>query len=410
MTNKTLIEYAKNNGLTPLAWFEINYPTYAVKIKYKYPTSDPADFRDRALLQMIDLGVPYSTACSLLLVTDPYQTILQRFKSDDPGPQLVHFDKLLNRLALTPIGRQRIEQIELARDGVSCCFIDGFTGNPFPIDVVENLKDRFECNEIYNIPGGIYPFNANIEHQIAELNARVNDGKGINYQKRLDIPEKARETSMTSLGPKWMRNLSIGIFGNGTEVVRKIFCDDRANPISPFGWLENINTFKLDGNVRSKKFIYVIDNSDSTNVFVNNSNDLNQLILSTIRTEYGAEFVKGINLTWNPETSQFRIFINSIDETTRNRVRMLSTIENGIMSIKLTGMTGSMFIEVKASEIINSLGHLRNKIDKSDHDWHEIIDMVRKEYPNNWRQTLIAIDRHDLVFRHDIEQFTKYGK
>ena len=410
MTNKTLIEYAKNNGLTPLAWFEINYPTYAVKVKYKYPTSDPADFRDRALLQMIDLGVPYSTACSLLLVTDPYQTILQRFKSNDPGPQLVHFDRMLNRLALTPIGRQRIEQIELARDGVSCCFIDGFTGDPFPIDVVENLKDRFECNEIYNIPGGIYPFNANIEHQIAELNARVNDGKGRNYQKRLDIPEKARETSMTSLGPKWMRNLSIGIFWNGTEVVRKIFCDDRANPISPFGWLENINTFKLDGNVRSGKFVYVIDNSDSTNVFVNNSNDLNQLILSTIRTEYGAEFVKEINLTWNPETSQFQIFINSIDKTTRNRSRMLSTIENGIMSIKLTGMTGSMFIEVKASEIINSLGHLRNKIDKSDHDWHEMIDMVRKDYPNNWRQTLIAIDRHDLVFRHDIEQFIKYGK
>lgn len=410
MTNNTLIEYAKTNGLTPLAWFEVNYPTYAVKVKYKYPTSDPADFRDRALLQMIDLGVPYSTACSLLLVTDPYQSILQRFKSDEPGPQLVYFDKMLNQLALTPIGRQRIEQIELARDGVSCCFIDGFTGKPFPIDVVNNLKDRFECNEIYNIPGGIYPFNANIEHKIVELNAKLNDGKGRNYQKRLDIPEKSRETSMTLLGPKWMKNLSIGIFWNGTEVVRKIFCDDRSNPISTFGWLENINTFKLDGNVRSNKFVYVIDKSDSTNVFVNNSADLNQLILSTIGTEYGTEFVKGISLTWNPEMSQFQISINSIDETTRNRTRMLSIIENGIMSIKLTGMTGSLFIEVKASEIINSLGHLRNKIDKSGHDWHEIIDMIRKDYPDNWRQTLNAIDRHDLVFRHDIEQFIKYGK
>lgn len=410
MTNNTLIEYAKTNGLTPLAWFEVNYPTYAVKVKYKYPTSDPADFRDRALLQMIDIGVPYSTACSLLLVTDPYQSILQRFKSDEPGPQLVYFDKMLNQLALTPIGRQRIEQIELARDGVSCCFIDGFTGKPFPIDVVNNLKDRFECNEIYNIPGGIYPFNANIEHKIVELNAKLNDGKGRNYQKRLDIPEKSRETSMTLLGPKWMKNLSIGIFWNGTEVVRKIFCDDRSNPISTFGWLENINTFKLDGNVRSNKFVYVIDKSDSTNVFVNNSADLNQLILSTIGTEYGTEFVKGISLTWNPEMSQFQISINSLDETTRNRTRMLSIIENGIMSIKLTGMTGSLFIEVKASEIINSLGHLRNKIDKSGHDWHEIIDMIRKDYPDNWRQTLNAIDRHDLVFRHDIEQFIKYGK
>ena len=65
MTDAIFIEYAKTNGLIPFAWFEINYPTYAVKVKYKYPTSDPADFRDRALLQMIDRGMPYSTACSL---------------------------------------------------------------------------------------------------------------------------------------------------------------------------------------------------------------------------------------------------------------------------------------------------------------------------------------------------------
>lgn len=410
MTDTTFIEYAQANRMTPLAWFEVNYPAYAVKVKYKYPTSDPADFRDRALLQMIDLGMPYSTACSLLMVADPHQTILQRFKSDTPGPQLVHFDKILNRLALTPIGRQRIEQIELARDGVSCCFIDGFTGNPFPIDIVNNLKDRFKCNEVHNIPGGMYPFEANIEHQIAELNARINDGKGRNYQKRLGIPENARETAMTSLGPKWMRNLAIGIFLNGTEIVRKIFCDDNANAISPFGWFEKINYFKLDGNIKSKKFGYVIDTSDSANAFVNNSPDLNQLMLSSIEIEYGKEFVKGINLTWNPEMSNFKVFINSIDEVTRNRSRMLSIIESGIMSIKLTGMTGTLFIEVEASESINSLGHLRNKIDKSCNDWLEIIDKIRKDYPNNWRQTLIAIDRHDLVFRHDIEQFIKYGK
>lgn len=410
MTDTTFIEYAQANRMTPLAWFEVNYPAYAVKVKYKYPTSDPADFRDRALLQIIDLGMPYSTACSLLMVADPHQSILQRFKSDNPGPQLVHFDKMLNRLALTPIGRQRIEQIELARDGVSCCFIDGFTGKPFPIDVVNNLKDRFKCNEVYNIPGGIYPFEANIEHQIAELNARINDGKGRNYQKRLGIPENARETAMTSLGPKWMRNLAIGIFLNGTEIVRKIFCDDNANAISPFGWLEKINYFKLDGNIKSKKFGYVIDKSDSANAFVNISPDLNQLMLSSIETEYGKEFIKGINLTWDPEMSNFKVFINSIDEVTRNRSRMLSIIENGIMSVKLAGMTGTLFIEVKASESINSLGHLRNMIDKSGNDWLEIIDKIRKEYPNNWRQTLIAIDRHDLVFRHDIEQFIKYGK
>ncbi len=411
MTNKTFIDYAKAKGLTPFAWFEVNYPTYAVKVKYKYPTSDPADFRDRALLQMIDLGVPYSTACSLLMVTDPHQSILHRFKSDTWEPQLVHFDQVLNRLALTPIGRQRVEQIELARNGVSCCFIDGFTGDPFPVDVVDNLKDRFDCIEVYSIPGGIYPFDANIEHKIAELNARINDGKGRKYQKRLGIPEKARETSMTSLGPKWMRNLSIGIFLKGTEVVRKIFCDDRDNPISPFGWLENnINYFKLDGSVRSNRFFYLIDKSNDTSLFVNGSTDLNQLILSSIEKEYGTEFIRQISLTRHPETSQIQIFISNIDETTRNRSRVLSRIENGFMSIQLQGMTGSMFIEVKASESINNLGHLRNKIDRSDQDWHEIIDMVKKDYPNNWRQTLIAIDRHDLVFRHDIEQFINYGK
>ena len=410
MTDAIFIEYAKTNGLIPFAWFEVNYPTYAVKVKYKYPTSDPADFRDRALLQMIDRGMPYSTACSLLMVTDPHQSILQRFKSDNPGPQLVHFDNMLNRLALTPIGRQRIEQIELAREGVSCCFIDGFTGKPFPIDVVDNLKDRFECNEIFNNPGGMYPFDANIEHLIMQLDARVNDGKGRNYQKRLGIPEKARETTMTSLGPKWMKNLSIGIFLDGTEIVRKIFCDDKANPISPFGWLKNANYFKLDGSVRSKRFNYIIDKADATNVFVNNSPDLKQLIQSSIGSEYGTEFVKGISLTWDPEISTFQIFVDNIDETTRNRYRMLSIIESGIMPIKLTGMVGSLFIKVKATTSLNDLGHLRNKIDKSGGDWHEIVDMIRKDYPSNWRQTLIAIDRHDLVFRYDTEQFIKYGK
>lgn len=410
MTDKTFMEYAKANGLTPLAWFEICYPAYAVKVKYKYPTSDPADFRDRALLQMIDSGVPYSTACSLLMVADPHQSILQRFKSDSPGPQLVHCDKLLNRPALTPIGKQRIEQIELARDGVKCCFIDGFTGNPFPVDVVESLKDRYECNEIYNMPGGFYPFDADIERRIVELNARVSDGKGRNYQKRLGIPEKARETSMAPLGPKWMRNLSIGIFGDGTEVVRRIFCDDQSNPISPFGWLENVDCFKLDANVKNNRFFYLIDKSNQEDLFVSEPTDLNQLILSSIRKEYGTEFVRHISLTRHPGTSRFQIFINGIDETIRNRFRMFSAIENGIMSIELTGMTGTMFIEVEASETINSLGHLRNKIDKSDQDWHEIIAMVRKDYPDNWRQTLITIDRHDLVFRHDVEEFIKYGK
>lgn len=410
MTNNTFIEYAKANGLTPLAWFEVDYPAYAVKVKYKYPTSDPADFRDRALLQMIDLGMPYPTACSILMVTDPHQTILSRFTSDDPGPQLVHFDKKLNRLGLTPMGKQRVERIELARDGVACCFIDGFTGHPYPIDVANNLKYGYDCKEVYNIPGGIYPFAPNIEQLVAEINAKITDGKGRNYQKRLGIPENALETNITPLGPKWMSNLSIGVFLKGNEIVRKIFCDEKANEISPFGWLENINDFSLNTDSKRQQFFYEKCKSHSTNVLINNSLDLSGLILSAIEKEYGKGFVNGISLTFNQDTSQFRIVINGIDGITRNRSKVLSVIDSGIMPISLTGITGSLFVEVTSSESINKLGHLRKKISKSEHDWHKIIEMVRREYPDNWRQTLIAIDRHDIVFRHDIEQYIKYGK
>lgn len=48
-----------------------------------------------------------------------------------------------------------------------------------------------------------------------ELNARLNDNKGRKYSYRLGIPEKSKETSISLLSPKWMKNLSIGIFLDG---------------------------------------------------------------------------------------------------------------------------------------------------------------------------------------------------
>ena len=33
MNNNVFLEYAESQGLTPLIWFEINYPTFAVKVK-----------------------------------------------------------------------------------------------------------------------------------------------------------------------------------------------------------------------------------------------------------------------------------------------------------------------------------------------------------------------------------------
>ena len=92
------------------------------------------------------------------------------------------------------------------------------------------------------------------------------------------------------------------------------------------------------------------------------------------------------------------------------RSRILSVVEKKNMGIQLRGITGTLFIEVNANDSVNNLALLRKKIELSTQDWHEIIKRVRTEYPNNWRQTLNSIGRHDLIFRYDIENFIKYGK
>ncbi len=410
MNNKIFIDYANTNGLIPLVWFNIDYPAYAIKVRYKYPTSNPTDFRDRALLQLIDLGVPYSTVCSLLMVNDPHLAILERFKSDDPGPQLVYFDKMLNRLALTPMGKQWVERIELAKDGVSCCFIDGYTGRPFPIDVINNLEDRIICRDIANnIPGGIYPFEADIDRRISELNAKVSESKEHNYQNRIGIPEKSKETSMSSLGPKWMKNLSIGVFLKDSKVIRKVFCDNQPIAISPFGWLEDVQSCKLTKYTNRKLFAYIKKEPNNPAVFTQvSSEEMIQMIYPSIKKEYNLD-INQISIEMNPETAQCHLFINNIENSTR-RSRLLSLIEKGMMTVPLPGLTGSICMEVKSSDNLMSLGQLRKKINGTNLDWQEIIAMIKNTYPKNWRQTLIAIDRHDLLFRYDVEQFIKYGK
>ena len=411
MNNNVFLEYAESQGLTPLIWFEINYPTFAVKVKYSYPTSDPADFRDRALLQLIDLGMPYATACSILMVNDPHQTILERFKSDTPGPQLVHFDKNLNRLALTPMGKHKVERIELAKEGVACCFIDGFTGTPFPTDVVSGLTDRFNCSDIKNNPNGLYPFDPNVEQRLVELNTKLNDNKGQHYSYKLGIPEKSKETSIRFLSSKWMKNLSIGIFFDGQKVVRQIFCDKSTKPVSPFGWLKNLSAFKLTFSGNNQRFSYVTEEESNTNVFTQNvSSSLRQLYEYSMEKEYGSDFLKSLNLAVDTETGQCTIEIQNIGVTTQNRSKMLSFIEKGLMPISLPGLVGSAFVKVKATPEITNLGHLRNIINHSNADWHQIIDRLKHEYSDNWRKILIDIDRHDLLFRHDVENYIKYGK
>lgn len=406
MNNSIFIEYAKANGLTPVAWFDINYPAYAVKVRYMYPTSNPADFRDRALLQLIDIGIPYPTACAILMIDDPHKSILERFKSD--VPQLVQFDKELNRLALTEIGKQKVERIELARNGVSSCLVDGFTGLPFPKDVVKYLSNGFSWKDASKIPGGVYPFEPAIEQRIIELNTRINEGKGDKYQYRLGIPDKAKETSITSLGTKWMTNLSMGIFLKDSEVVRRIFCNDSANPISPFGWLVNPNILKITPREKTSHFVLKLAEQDKSEVFTGiSSDDLRQMIAEQIKQEYGPEFIKFNEVDANAETGLCILRLNTIDPVAKGRERLLSAVNKGVLSLQLKGMNGSLFVTLQPDSKISALACLRAQIDESIDSWENIISELKEKYPTSWRKTLITIGRHDLLFRHDVTQYIK---
>ena len=406
MNNSTFLEYAEANGLRPVAWFDINYPAYAVKVRYMYPTSNPADFRDRALLQLIDIGVSYPTACAILMIDDPHESILKRFKSD--VPQLVQFDKELNRLALTEIGKLKVERIELARNGVSSCLVDGFTGLPFPKDVVKYLSNGFSWKDASNIPGGIYPFEPAIEQKIIELNTKINECKGDKFQYRLGIPDKAKETSMTPLGTKWMTNLSMGIFLKDTEIVRRIFCDNVANPISPFGWLINPNILKITQRDKTSRFSLKLADQDKSEIFTGiSSDDLRQMIAEQIKQEYGPEFIKFNEVDANAETGLCILRLNTIDPVAKGRERLLSAVNKGVLSLQLKGMNGSLFVTLQPDSKISALVCLRAQIDESIDSWESIISELKEKYPTAWRQTLIAIGRHDLLFRHDVTQYIK---
>lgn len=412
MNNKDVLSYAHDNNLVPVAWFNVNYPAYAIKIRYKYPTSNPTDFRDRALLQLIGLGIPYPTACALLMIDDPYQTILQRFKSSEPGPQLVHFDKAINRLNLTPLGQLKVDGIDLARDGVATTFVDGYTVEPFPIDVVKSLSEnRFSPADIKWTAGGSYPFDPDVDRGLTRLADRLNDSKDGKCQLRLRIPEKAMETSLSLLEQKWITNLSIGIFLKEGKAIRRIFCDRSLKPISPFGWFENLDGFKLAANEKNEKFSYIKVNPKRTDAFSqSNGVAIVKLVESAFVADFGPEIKEQSELNFNPETGKVTLSVKNIDRITHNRTRLLSIIGKGLMPIQLKGLVGALFIEVKANEGVNFLVSIRSEIEKSESDWRQIITNIKKKYPGNWRQILIDIDRHDLLFRYDVEHFIHYGK
>lgn len=411
MNNEIYLKYAKENGLRPMAWFEVNYPAYAVKVKYLYPTSDPADFRDRALLQLIHIGIPYQTACSLLMINDPHESILQRFKSNTHGPILVSFNKALNRLDLTPIGQQRVERIDYAKNGVSCCFIDGYTGEPFPIDVIKGLRDRFICREIVHIQNGEYPFNPDIERKITEMCTKLNDGKGNNYTQRLRLPDKSKEAEMIPLGPQWMKNLAVAFFIKNSKVVRRLFCDNSC--ISPFGWLANLDSVKLIAAEKSQKeeFIYRVCKPAEPALFTSDAfGKLANMISTSVNNEYGTEFTKCSDLNTAIDTGQCSLKIRSLANVKRHRGQLLSLIEKKFLPVQIPGIVGTLFVDIDSTEEIFNLASLHKEIDNSESDWHKVVSTIKERYRDKWRNTLIAIERHDLLFRYDVEQYIHYGR
>lgn len=409
MNKAIILKFAADHELEPLAWFVFKYPAYGVKIQFKYPTSNPADFQDRALLQLIDLGIPYQTACDLLLIDDPHESILHRFRSDNPGPQLVGFDKMQGRQVLTPLGKQRADKPQLTKNGVISSYIDGVQCTPFPIDVVEKLKNGiFHCEEVSYVPNGDYPFDPNIEHLLEELNVKLNDKKGSKYLQRLQLLCDAEEVRMKCLGAYWSTDLSIGIFVKEGAVKNYLFCGDIPTPVSPFGYLHNLKEIKL--TVANDRLYYSKHPDSSEGLFYNlDYSTLKQLIIRELEQEYGVGIWSKDNLNIDSNTGVASLHLKSLEGAKSKRMKILKAVSSRCISVRLPGLSGNFFIKISASKDIEEISKLRMEIDKSSDDWHDIIRKVQTEYPTMWRNILIDIGRHDLLFRHDVENYIHYS-
>ena len=109
----------------------------------------------------------------------------------------------------------------------------------------------------------------------------------------------------------------------------------------------------------------------------------------------------------NADTGLCVFSINTIDAIAKGRERLLSAVNKGILSLQLKGMNGSLFVTLQPDPKISALACLRAKIDESRAPWEDIISELKEKYPASWRQTLITIGRHDLLFRHDVTQYIK---
>lgn len=406
MNKETIISFATSKGLTPVAWFSIKYPVYTIKVRYQYPTSDPSDFQDRALLRLIDAGMPYNTACDILLIDDPHESILRRFTSSDTGPQLVSFDKESNRRVLTPMGHAKIERPVLSKRAVASCFIDGFSCEPFPKDVISNMdNNRFHPEEIGFIANGDYPFNPNIESRLEELNSRLKDKKDKKLLQRLQLPFNATEISISLISQEWIKDLSIGVFLKDEKIKRYLFCSDSESPISPFGYVESLDLFKLTIDDEKNRFGYRKDNQVSNSIFAAEVSVLSKVVLTGIERWFGSGVV---SKSFFDQAMAPEIYIEELCGTKNSRAKLFRAISEGYMSIPMLGLVGDIFIKVNTTPEVYNLSKLREMIDSSVDDWDKSVREIQDQYPDKWRKILLDIGRHDLLFRHDIENFIHY--
>ncbi len=167
--------------------------------------------------------------------------------------------------------------------------------------------------------------------------------------------------------------------------------------------MQNLDLFKL--TVNEKKFGYRKDSQNSPSLFAAKTSTLTEMLLAGIEHRYGKGVVSQSDISINPQTTVPEVYIENLDGAKSSRLKLLSSISEGYMSIPMSGLAGDIFIKVKTTPEVYNLSALKEMVDCSVGDWHKSVQEIQNRYPANWRKVLLDIGRHDLLFRHDIENF-----
>ena len=414
MNEKTIIKFADKYNLTPVAFFRLYYPAYSIKIKYKVPSNDPLDFLQRALLRLIGAGISYKEAAALLLIHDPHNAILKKFKNDEPV--LVAFDKMKNRDDLTPFGRSRVERVVLTKSITVSGFVDGTTGEPFPTDMVSRLENgAFHYVDIDFVPNRDYPFEPDVESKLHQLETDLIESKTKSLRKRLRLPAKAMDIGISLLEAVWVTDLSMGIFTKDGQVKRYLFCGDSDEVITPFGYLKDPASVSFFAEPQKNTLTPRVFPDPIPTVMEGNHEGIKKLLYDSLTKLYGREQISLHNIKVDMLTGQTEIFIDKLAGTKKQRTRLLNDIENGVtdsgekfLRMRISGLPGVIYIKAEVSGHISGISVMKQKIVRDTTNWKNQLALIQKEYPDNWRKVLRDIGRKDLLFIHDKEKFIKY--